>query len=211
MTAARLKNGMEHTVAIRAQIAELEAEVRKDPRFVALDHLRMALSALEGGMKDGRDSSILQPDIDMPRQGGSKKPPQIWTGSGPREDSKIKRTHSAVGQFIDAHGPSHRAILVQALTDAGLMDGIKNPLTSFSTSMHTLRDYFVSDGHGTFRRREGAPTDVIPTWSKKGEGESLPTSSPQGETEGWTPSASEPAEHGKTIGGTEERPEAGGI
>ncbi len=46
---------------------------------------------------------------------------------------------------------------------------------------------------------------------KVGDGYALPTSSPQGETEGLTPSASESAENGKTIGGTEERPEAGGI
>ena len=46
---------------------------------------------------------------------------------------------------------------------------------------------------------------------KVGDGYALPTSSPQGETEGLAPSASETAENGKTYGGTEERPEAGGI
>ena len=46
---------------------------------------------------------------------------------------------------------------------------------------------------------------------KVGDGYALPTSSPQGDTEGLHPSASETEENGKTIGGTEERPEAGGI
>ena len=45
---------------------------------------------------------------------------------------------------------------------------------------------------------------------KVGDGYALPTSSPQGETEGLAPSASVTAENGKTYGGTEERPEAGG-
>jgi hypothetical protein len=93
-----------------------------------------------------------------------------------------------VGRYVDEHGPTHRLVLTQQLRDAGLMEGVKNPLTAFATSMHTLRDYFESDGFGTWRRREGAPTEIVPIWTKKANGLGLPTSSPQGETEGVAPS-----------------------
>ena len=127
-----------------------------------------------------------------------------------RPDSKIKRTHDAVGRYIDEHGPTHRRILVGMLREVGLMDGVKNPITAFSTSMHTLKDYFVSDGQGTFRRREGAPSEVVPVWTKKREGPGLPTSSPKGETGGGAPPAASFTSPQTTCGPSTAAPEAGG-
>jgi len=176
---------MSHASAIRSQIEELEAEVRKDPRVEVIEHLKAALSILEGvetltvSSPDAKDHPVGIAKSDLEKTRRSFTSPPVGTA---RSDSKIKRTHDVVARHIDAHGPTHRVQLVQALIAAGLMERVKNPLTGFSTSMHTLREYFVSDGHGTFRRREGAPPEVVPIWTKKHEGAGLLTSSAQAET-----------------------------
>ena len=167
---------MSYTLAIRTQIQALEAEVRKDPRVAAIEHLKAALSILEGA--------------EAPHAGAEVMPPRTVAHQPTppaRPDSKIKRTHDAVGRYIDDHGPTHRRILVEMLREAGLMEGVKNPITAFSTSMHTLKVYFVSDGQGTFRRREGAPSEVVVAWTKRHEGRSPLTSSAQAETGGVAP------------------------
>ena len=181
---------MDHAAAIRDQIAELEADIRKDPRLTVITILRTALSILDG---DGTPTSMR---VNVQGSPGSVMPTTATVPSHPRTQgaqrpiSKIKQTHDMVGKYLDEHGATHRLVLVQMLTDVGMMTGIRNPLTSFATSMHTLKDHFISDGRGTFRRREGAPGEVSPIWSKKDEGPGLPTSSPEGETEGPNPSES---------------------
>ena len=173
---------MSHTAAIRTQIQALEAEVRRDPRMVAIEHLKAALSILEDAGAAPTGGSSMPGVEDAP----ARTVPQ-QSAPAARPDSKIKRTHDVVGRYIDEHGPTHRGVLVAMLVESGLMEGVKNPITAFSTSMHTLRDHFVSDGHGTFRRREGAPNEVVPVWTKKREGPGLPTSSAQAETGGVAP------------------------
>lgn len=170
---------MTHSNAIRTQIQELEDEVRKDPRVTAIQHLRAALAALEG-IGTVVETPISQ-TVDRPHV--QDEPRKVLPGSV-RKVSKIGRIRGIVDQYLFEHGPTHRSVLVNVLTDAGLNQGVKNPLTAFATSMHTLKDNFVSDGQGTFRRREGA--------------EDIPinhlTSSPQGETGGVAPPAASIAE-----------------
>jgi hypothetical protein len=173
---------MDHAEAIRSQIQELEAEVRKDPRLAAIEHLNAALSLLEGigAAQVGYADTRASPDAHV-QNGAAALLAQSQPVSALRPDTKIRRFYDMVGRHIDEHGPTHRTVLVQVLTEGGLMDGLKAPLSALATSMNTLREHFVSDGHGTFRRREGAPTTVMPIWNKKDENDILPASSPQGE------------------------------
>jgi hypothetical protein len=201
---------MTHAEAIRTQIQEIEAEVRKDPRLIAIEHLKAALRALEGvevpreADVDERDASFFVPLSPATR---AALPRQIAPA---REESKIKRTADIVGRYVDEHGPTHRLVLVKALTEAGLMEGVKNPPTALATSMHTLRDYFTSNGFGTWRRREGAPTEIVPIWTKKAHGNGLHASSPNGETEGVAPSVPDQHQEDMRAPRITARSEAGG-
>jgi hypothetical protein len=176
---------MDHSEAIRSQIRELEAEVRKDPRLAVIEHLKAALSLLEGMGAAAAVRPDTRANPDAPTQNGAAASPS-QPATAPRSDTKIRRFYDTVGRHIDEHGPTHRTALVQMLTEASLMDGIKDPLSALATTMNTLREYFVSDGHGTFRRREGAPRELVPLWTKKGgtkkgNRRTLSMSSPQGE------------------------------
>ena len=170
---------MTHLDAIRTQIEELEAEVRRDPRIAAIGHLKAALALLEGASVPQLDlGPSAENTVTDLRTAALEKLRGI---SAARSESKAKRFHDIVGRYIDDHGPTHRVILVQRLTEAGLMEGIKNHFVSFATTMNTLREHFVSDGKGTYTRREGAPSEVVPIWAKKNDGPRLVERSPQGE------------------------------
>jgi hypothetical protein len=146
---------MNHIDAIRAQIRVLEDEVRKDPRVSAIQHLKAALAALEGVPSVALNSVEQLAEATLTAQRATPRPGSI------RKDSKIKRIGDLVGNYVDEHGPTHRSVLVKMLGEAGLNEGVKNPLTAFATSMHTLKEDFVSDGQGTFRRRESEPSDIL--------------------------------------------------
>ena len=164
---------MDHAAAIRTQIQELEAEVQRDPRQIAIGHLRAALLVLEGGSlspvvhRNGRDFHV-----PVVHDGARPDRPRMLIP--PREGSQIKQVYNAVGAYIDANGPTHRAELLKALQAIGLFSTRANPVTALTTSLNSLKEYFVSDGAGTFRRRDGAPTEFTISWSKKVQAHQVP-------------------------------------
>lgn len=181
---------MTHTDTIRMQLEELKAEIRNDPRSIAIRHLTAALAALEGNESS---SELRLEEMGTPlthtvrMETPARRAPIVATK---RDNSKIKRIYRIVGAYIDEHGPTHRLVLVNALISSGLMDGLKNPQMVFSTSMSTLKGYFVSDGAGTWQRREGAPEEVIPVWSKQKGSTILPDGSRKGKPGLTTPADS---------------------
>ncbi len=185
---------MTHTDAIRSQIHELEEEVRKDPRVAAIQHLKAALAALEATCP-----VVVVPEIkETPQPPAPMQTRKPATGTI-RKESKIARIGQIVDRYLAEHGPTHRSVLVGVLTEAGLNEGVKNPLTAFATSMHTLKEFFVSDGQGTFRRRESTE-DALDHF----------TESPQGDAGGVPPPAASVAEPHDRKHAAENGTEAGG-
>jgi hypothetical protein len=167
---------MTHTDAIRAQILELEAEVNRDPRILAIQHLKAALTALGGGLVDTVHFAAHNTKLSDRVQDKHRSPIKVGLV---KKNSKINQISELVGHYIDQHGPTHRSVLVKVLDDAGLNEGLKNPLRAFGTSMHTLKASFASDGMGTFRRRESGQSDAPDHH----------TEFPQGDTGGVAPPA----------------------
>jgi hypothetical protein len=161
---------MEVTAALRAQIAALEAELRNDPRLAALAHMRAALSLLGNNGSTGNSVHTAPQIFDLnisdnlkriiPEAGGLFRPVKAI-----KRTNRIKQVHHVVASYLDECGPTHRKALIKLLADKGLMDGIKSPETSFSTSMYTLREHFESNGRGMFSHRRGAPKAFAPVLS----------------------------------------------
>lgn len=164
--------------AIREQLTVLEADVahNPDPRLVTIQHLQAALAYYENSTDQNKAGSFLGRNV--PKAVAMEVAPHrqsdplcrsdaSGTSRPAKVESKINRIYEAVGSHIDKYGPTHRKDLVQMLTELGIMGGENHPLSAFATSMHTLRNNFVSDGKGVFRRADGAPNIFAPDWRKK--------------------------------------------
>jgi hypothetical protein len=119
---------------LKAEIAELEAELRADPRHRKLARLRETLAEYEPPNASKQPSLLLTPSetIISGMMNGTK-------------EAKIKAELTAI---FKAKGPQHRTLLLEHLKQKGLMGHEKDPLASLAAYLSGWKDSFAFDGKG---------------------------------------------------------------
>jgi hypothetical protein len=130
--------------ALKAEIEQLEAEIRSDPRHRKLQRLRETLAEYE-------PRGTVHQDQPNPVNGS----PAV--GAGALRRTKEDRMKAALTQLLKEEGPQHRKVLLEHLQRVGLMGNEKNPMANFAAYLSNWKDLFEPDGRGVWRLRESAP------------------------------------------------------
>jgi hypothetical protein len=124
--------------AIKAEIAELEAELRADPRHAKLKHLRDLLALYEA-----------PPAVRKVVTNGAEHATAEIPGT---KEEKIK---SELRRYMRENGGTvHRMSALQHLMNIGLMGHEKEPMRNLAAYMSHWKDDFVSDGDGNWSLRD---------------------------------------------------------
>jgi hypothetical protein len=127
--------------ALKAEIEQLEAEIRDDPRHRKLQRLRETLAEYE-------PRGMVHQDQPIPVNGSAA----VVAGAlGRTKESRMK---AALTQLLKDHGPQHRKVLLEHLQRQGLMANEKNPMANFAAYLSNWKDIFEPDGKGVWRLRE---------------------------------------------------------
>lgn len=131
--------------ALKAEITELEAELRDDPRQRKLATLRAALAEYEPANKD------LQAHPVTPLGASTIWPPTITLQT---KGDKIKAEITA---FLQQRGGRavHRKEILSHLISIGLMGREKTPIASLAAYLTGWNDTFGPDGRGNWVLKEG--------------------------------------------------------
>lgn len=118
--------------AIKAEIVELEAELRADPRHAKLKHLRDLLALY---------------DAPGPRTNGA----YASADAAATKEEKIK---AELRRYLQVNGgTAHRMAALQHLMTVGLMGAEKDPMGNLAAYFSHWKDDFVSDGGGNWSLR----------------------------------------------------------
>jgi hypothetical protein len=130
-------------LALKAEIAELEDELRNDARHRKLARLRETLAEYEPGghqaqlaLNGGAFSMSISPATLKLRTKGGRVKAEIVT-------------------LLRQHGAVHRKGILSHLTATGLMGHEKDPMASLAAYFSGWRDTFEADGRGTWSLKEG--------------------------------------------------------
>jgi hypothetical protein len=142
-TIALLAATMSINVAnLREELAQLECELRKDPRFLKVEHLR-ALLTLYQGDNSPRTSTAGSPSTRAaPPANGADQP-----------TSKGARIKQEIIQLLRANGPMHRSLLLEHFRTKGLMGHERNPMANLASYLVGLGDAVRSNGKGVYEIR----------------------------------------------------------
>jgi hypothetical protein len=127
---------------LRLELAELEAELQA--RHQKIQRIKDLLALYE--MPPGQ------------QQSGNAAPATQRNGSGAPSSNltKTERMEESILQLLSANGEMHRRVILDYLTDHGIMGGEKNPIGHLAAFLSERRGLFISDGRGNFRLTESA-------------------------------------------------------
>lgn len=134
--------------ALRRELAQLEAELRADPRYVKIDGIKNLLAIYQ---KEAPPANLQQ----AAPAAEARARPRVQLKSGP----KARDIKTAVTELLAANGSVHRKAILDHLIGKGLMGHEKNPLKQLAAYLSGWRAEFKSDGLGNFSlvsRREPA-------------------------------------------------------
>jgi hypothetical protein len=127
---------------LREELAQLERELSKDPRFLKIEHLR-ALLPLYQGDNSPRTSRAESPSTRAaPSANGADQP-----------TSKGERIKREIIQLLTANGPMHRSLLLEHFKTQGLMGHERNPMANLASYLVGLGDAVRSNGKGVYEIR----------------------------------------------------------
>jgi hypothetical protein len=134
--------------SLKAEIAEIEAALRADPRHRKLAKLRETLAEYE------------------PLPPAEKTQPPSFRLPGPPPDSfaqavgnglartKEERIKAELTGLFTKDGPQHRSIILEHLKQKALMGHEKDPMASLAAYLSGWKDVFGFDGKGTWGLRD---------------------------------------------------------
>jgi hypothetical protein len=126
---------------MRRELAQLEAEVKNDPRIIKINGLKDLISVYEA-----------KPAVVKPLQTVKRSPPK--SAKRPAKGSKEKEVKAEIQAFLTRQGSTHRKVLLDHLIELKLMGWEKNPLKSLAIYLAKWRDEFASDGEGNYSIRD---------------------------------------------------------
>ena len=126
--------------ALKAEISELQDELRNDPRHRKLVRLRAALAEYES------PNTVLQPEPIKSLE-SSGTPTVTFETKG----DKIKAEITAL---LQQRGTVHRKEILNHLIAFGLMGHEKDPMASLAAYFSGWRDIFEPDGAGNWSLKQ---------------------------------------------------------
>jgi hypothetical protein len=130
---------------LKAEIAELEAEIRNDPRHRKLQRLREALTEYEPGSKLHQAAGVVastSSPVDFPAK--------LERAIARTKEEKIR---AELTRVFKERGPQHRSDLLDHLTAIGLMGHEKDPMANLAAYLSNWKDIFDFDGKGRWGLR----------------------------------------------------------
>jgi hypothetical protein len=122
--------------ALKAEIAELEDELRRDPRHRKLARLRETLAEYDPASKG----------INVQLATGS-----LGIATGPATlQTKGDRIKAEIMTLLQQRGALHRKEILNHLEAVGLMGNEKDPMASLAAYFSGWRDIFKPDGAGNW-------------------------------------------------------------
>jgi hypothetical protein len=128
--------------ALKVEIAQLEDELRSDPRHRKLARLRETLAEYE---PESRDYQAKLGSSIGPLSAGSFAPLRT-------KGDKVKAEITA---FLRQRGTVHRKEILNHLTAVGLLGHEKNPMVNLASYLSEWKDIFAFDGRGNYSLKEG--------------------------------------------------------
>jgi hypothetical protein len=123
--------------ALKAEITELEAELRADPRHAKLKHLRDLLALYEAPSAT--------------RQTATNGAAHVTADAAGTKEEKIK---AELRRYIQGNGGTVRRLsALKHLMDMGLMGAEKDPMGNLAAYFSHWKDDFSSDGAGNWSLR----------------------------------------------------------
>jgi hypothetical protein len=120
-------NSTNLTAVLRTELKDLEAELRKDPRYQRMRKVRELLLEYE---PEGRE-------LEAPT-------------------SKRGKILAEVTTFLRENGASHRSNILQHLEEKGLLGKEAVPIKALAIYLSEAKDIFGNDGDGTWFLRPNA-------------------------------------------------------
>jgi hypothetical protein len=127
---------------LREELAQLERELSKDPRFQKIEHLRALLTLYQG------DDPRRQPPVAPPAAGAAP-----GADGADQRTSKGARIKQGIVQLLRANGPMHRSRLLEHFETQGLMGHERNPMANLASYLVELGDTVQSNGKGVYEIR----------------------------------------------------------
>jgi hypothetical protein len=127
--------------ALQQELAQLEAELKADPRYRKATRIRELLADYIGQAQPQTVSA-------------QTSPIRIHRGIGlPRSKKALIKVE--VEQLL-LSGPTHRKKILEVLESKGLMGHEKDPMASLAAYLTAFSDNFVNNGSGTWSIRESS-------------------------------------------------------
>jgi hypothetical protein len=126
--------------ALKAEIAEIEAELRADPRHRKLAKLRETLA-------------IYEPVPTTQQAPHQLTAAGLVVGNGLAR-TKEDRIRAELTAFFKKDGPQHRSIILEHLKQKDMMGHEKDPMASLAAYLSGWKDVFGFDGKGTWGLRD---------------------------------------------------------
>jgi hypothetical protein len=123
--------------ALKTEIAQLEDELRSDPRHRKLARLRETLAEYEPAAMIASSNSLLRISI-------SDAPPR----------TKADKVKAEITALLQQRGTAHRKEILNRLTAVGLMGHEKDPMASLAAYFSGWRDIFDADGSGNWSLKQ---------------------------------------------------------
>jgi hypothetical protein len=125
---------------MRRELAQLEAEVKNDPRIIKINGLKELIAVYDPQANPGTAKNIMR----TPAPKAAKRPPK---------GSKEKEIKTAVRALLIANNTAHRTEILQHLEGRKLMGWETKPMKSLAIYLSKWRDEFQSDGAGNYSIR----------------------------------------------------------
>jgi len=140
--------------ALKAEIAELEADLRAnpDPRVRKLQKLRDTLIEYEP------KRNIAQAVANIPQSNGNgafHELPAALSASLSAATKTVKM-RLYIGNLLRQRGSVHRKELLESLIAARIMGSEKDPMQALAIFLSSHKELFEFDGSGNYKLREGA-------------------------------------------------------
>ena len=136
--------------ALRRELAELQAELRSDPRFVKIQRIEDLLAVYEGDKPSANPPIVAQDAAQAP------PPPTPPRQTGAKPQSKANEIRAAIAALLTEQQSQHRKVILDHLIAKGLMGHEKNPMAQLAAYLSDWRAEFKSDGQGNFSLAQGA-------------------------------------------------------
>lgn len=125
------------SAALKQELAQLQAELERDPRYEKIQKIRALLE-------------VYEPVRVRTSPFGKAAAPANHPAAGDEEDgSKAAKVRAEINALLSKNGTTHRQTILAHLIGKKLMGHEKKPIRSLASYLSRW-DEFISDGQGNF-------------------------------------------------------------